>query len=180
MEGNIKEEANPVLPPRFSGWDESLSANNVFDFAVSVPQAWREGGSRHKLFDWPTYCVYVSCRCASGKDSSLKGNKPTHLISGFQKSIVELTEQRRSARRIDTFLFCPQQWKVKPTCVAMMLMHASSMQIWWVIWQVLPVLSRKPFLHVESVTLVVFWHSNRGSVMALSQWFATWCESQRS
>lgn len=54
MEGNIKEETNLVPLPRFCGLDESHSANNVFDFAVSLPQAWRERTDTNCLTDLHT------------------------------------------------------------------------------------------------------------------------------
>lgn len=43
--------------------------------AVGLPQAWRER-NRHKLFDWPTFCVYLSCHWAGGGSGVWKKTCP--------------------------------------------------------------------------------------------------------
>lgn len=87
--------------PRFSWWDESHSANNVFGFAVSLPQAWRERTDANCLTD--LHSVFMCPATVLWKVLRLKGNMPTRLMSRFQNSFVELTEARWSGRRIDTF-----------------------------------------------------------------------------
>lgn len=87
--------------PRFSWRDESHSANNVFGFAVSLPQAWRERTDANCLTD--LHSVFMCPATVLWKVLCLKGNMPTHLMSRFQNSFVELTEARWIRRRIDTF-----------------------------------------------------------------------------
>lgn len=80
VQGYMRQEANPVPPPRFSGWDESHLANNVFDFAVSSRQVWRERADASCLTDLHTVftCPAAVLVGTLAGDSSLTVNNPTH------------------------------------------------------------------------------------------------------
>lgn len=120
----------------------------------------RRGRTERTKTVWLTY---ILCLCVLPlwwwKDFSLKGKKPTRLISRFQKFHC-WADRAEGECKTDRHLLFTRSSERKSPHVVMMLMLANSMQIRWVI------------LHMcnQCCHIHPFWHSNKGSVITLSQW----------